>query len=962
MSYFADRYARISYPMAGGAQAGLYNAQLGAIHALAAHFSVDTQPAIVTMPTGSGKTAVLTMLPFLLKSERVLVITPSRLVRGQIAEEFSALQTLRDVGVLPSRSALPKVFELANRITSPDGWEALREYDVIVSTPNCTSPGHEGIPEPSADLFDLVLIDEAHHSAARTWAALLATFKGSRRALFSATPFRRDRGEIPGRFVYNYPVARAYSDGIFGSIAYVQVEPGTGEHADVAIAKKTAEVFAQDRAANLDHYVMVRTDRRTRADELAGLYRRETTLRLRVIHSGLATKTVKSILHALENHELDGVICVNMLGEGFNFPRLKIAAVHSPHKSLEVTLQFIGRFARTNAPNIGQAKFIAVLTEIEFERKRLFDEGAVWEELIPDLSYGRIASEVHTREVLQEFDDPSADDARLEDLSLYSIYPRSHVKIYDVPGAIDLRNATLPLFTGSEICYRNVTADGTVLVLLVRILVRPKWSAGDLIVDRKYELLVLYFDALTHLLFINASSSVEGIYKELASALSNDTATQLPTSLVTRVVKDITAKRLFNVGMRNIQAANTHESYKIVTGSDAQIDPSEGNRYRFGHAFLAGEEHGDRITIGYSSGAKVWSSSKDQIPALLDWCRALGQKIRNEARFLTNSGLDYLEAGRVVTAIPEHVIYVQWHKDAFDFASPVQVEYVKDTGESRRCHISELDLILDRAATTTERISFRVVGEGGLNIPLEFSLTDFYTSPAGTQTGVTVTQGNWSSDLLEYLDAYHLDFYTADGALLMGNELFAPKERIRPIRDDQIVVWDWTGVDIEQEVTSQGGGQSVQQKAETELAKSDADIVFCDHGSGEVADYVAITATSDATVFAFYHCKGSGAPRPGARLEDVYEVCSQAQKSVPWSSVARLASRLAQRPHIRFVRGSRTQMNEVLERAKDRLSQFEMKLVQPGVSKAKLSDAMAECFGATSGHLGVIRTEVIGSA
>ena len=50
-----------------------------------------------------------------------------------------------------------------------------------------------------------------------------------------------------------------------------------------------------------------------------------------------------------------------MLGEGFDFPNLKIAAIHSPHKSLVSTLQFIGRFARTNAENIGTAKFIAML-------------------------------------------------------------------------------------------------------------------------------------------------------------------------------------------------------------------------------------------------------------------------------------------------------------------------------------------------------------------------------------------------------------------------------------------------------------------------------------------------------------------------------------------------------------------------------------------------------------------------
>ena len=52
-----------------------------------------------------------------------------------------------------------------------------------------------------------------------------------------------------------------------------------------------------------------------------------------------------------------------MLGEGYDFPNLKIAAVHATHKSLASTLQFIGRFARTNAEKIGKAKFIAVNDE-----------------------------------------------------------------------------------------------------------------------------------------------------------------------------------------------------------------------------------------------------------------------------------------------------------------------------------------------------------------------------------------------------------------------------------------------------------------------------------------------------------------------------------------------------------------------------------------------------------------------
>src|SRR5688572_25531620 len=164
MAYFDENYAHLAYP-ALTPTGGLYNAQLGAIHAIAAHFTVHERPALVTMPTGSGKTAVLMMTPFALRSGRVLVITPSRMVREQIVEDFSALVTLRRAGVIPAHVRSPIVKELKKQIRTADEWDALRTYEVVVGTPNCTSPTYARIPPPPTDLFDRELIDEAHHSS-----------------------------------------------------------------------------------------------------------------------------------------------------------------------------------------------------------------------------------------------------------------------------------------------------------------------------------------------------------------------------------------------------------------------------------------------------------------------------------------------------------------------------------------------------------------------------------------------------------------------------------------------------------------------------------------------------------------------------------------------------------------------------------------------------------------------------
>ena len=86
---------------------------------------------------------------------------------------------------------------------------------------------------------------------------------------------------------------------------------------------------------------MVRTDSIKRARELRNLYAENTTLRLEFVHGGQGMAHVRKIIDKLRSREADGIVCVVMFGEGFNLPNLKIAAVHTPHRSLAVTLQFI---------------------------------------------------------------------------------------------------------------------------------------------------------------------------------------------------------------------------------------------------------------------------------------------------------------------------------------------------------------------------------------------------------------------------------------------------------------------------------------------------------------------------------------------------------------------------------------------------------------------------------------------
>src|SRR5882724_3255254 len=171
--YFDDNYQHLRFPLARTGIPGVRLAQLAAVHALSAHFFARKEPAIVVMPTGSGKSAVMVMIAFVLRTRRILALTPSRMVCDQLGEAFSELSLLRSVGALDDDVPAPSVYVLESRPSDAASWEALRTFDVVVGTVQSASPAIKGVGDPPPDLFDLILCDEAHHEPAPTWRGLL---------------------------------------------------------------------------------------------------------------------------------------------------------------------------------------------------------------------------------------------------------------------------------------------------------------------------------------------------------------------------------------------------------------------------------------------------------------------------------------------------------------------------------------------------------------------------------------------------------------------------------------------------------------------------------------------------------------------------------------------------------------------------------------------------------------------
>lgn len=204
--------------------------------------------------------------------------------------------------------------------------------------------------------------------------------------MYSATPFRKDRLQLPGKLVFYYSLRKAVEDRAFGQVAYsaVEIPEGAKARRDNALVQKALEIWHRDRSSNYDHRLLIRTDRVNDGKRLAALYT-DAGLRVEAVSSRLSKASIAHIEEKLQKNELDGVVCVDMFGEAYDFPKFKIAVLHVAHRSLVPTLQFIGRFARTN----DERPFIAIPSDVDTESGELYREGVDWAVLLADIADAR---------------------------------------------------------------------------------------------------------------------------------------------------------------------------------------------------------------------------------------------------------------------------------------------------------------------------------------------------------------------------------------------------------------------------------------------------------------------------------------------------------------------------------------------------------------------------------------------
>lgn len=938
---------------------GLRLPQIGALHAVSANWTLSTkEPVTIVMPTGTGKTETMVSIFAAHRIERLLVIVPSDALRTQISRKFESYGVLQDFGIINSSAIKPIVGKVEHGFKTNVGAKGFAKIcNIVIATTSALNESEPAIRLAFLEQFTHLFVDEAHHIAAATWKEIRDSFIGKPVVQFTATPFREDGQRMGGKIIYSFPLKDAQKLGVFSRINYISVVDFN--NADRAIAETAVKKLKEDLLNNLDHVLMARVQTKKRANELLPLYE-ELALDLKpiVLYSGLKSRTRDQRLSQLLKLESKIVICVDMLGEGFDLPALKIAAIHDPHRSLGVTLQFIGRFARVGGMRLGDATAVVSRgnRNVDVRLRELYAEDSDWNKVIRNISADAIEEQQKMSEFEQAFSNLP------NDISIVNLSPKMSTVAYKTQTLSWHPEKIEDLFKGRLLNLPAINHTEHVAWFVTKDVEMVRWGDIKSIAQTNYNLFIAYWDSTNHMLYINSSNN-EGVFKELAEALCKESVEIYKGGDVYKTMASLNRRIATNVGL--LDTRNRYSRFEFLVGADVfeglgeEARRSKSQTNIFAHGLDS--ESGEKLSVGASLKGRIWShKAAISIKHWMNWAESIGVKLKDASidpaevmdGFIVPVSLQARPNGYVVLGL-------EWPTESW-----------LDVGESTQIQIGDsITSFTDIDLTITD---YNYSGP----IPFTISLPD----GAEAKYQITMERGKMLFSAVGIGDeAFYVrprskvpfvDFLNENGLRVLLNKeaviepnmvLIVPKNTAPAYRKELIKTIDWRDTDIN--VESQGrerNPRSVQAKVIEYIETLDNwDMVIDDDGAGEVADIVALKVEGSDLKVDLVHCKYSTG-QPGARVKDLYEVCGQAQKSIirrldQEVMIEKIINRERNRQHKYGYSGIMVGDASILMRIADRCHllrpKFTVTIAQPGVSKLSVSDEQLELLAGTENYI-----------
>lgn len=174
----------------------------------------NSKPIVIVAPTGSGKSGMIVMLPYILESNRVLILTPSKIISEQLGVSFGPSHKSKcffeTSGLCEDYKLLKNFLERVQIISCAEDITRTHELGnlVIVNAQKFGGKSRTSLVYKNEDIiddvenffasFDTLIVDEAHHYPAATWKKIVDEFNKPsnlpKKIIFlTATPYRSNK-------------------------------------------------------------------------------------------------------------------------------------------------------------------------------------------------------------------------------------------------------------------------------------------------------------------------------------------------------------------------------------------------------------------------------------------------------------------------------------------------------------------------------------------------------------------------------------------------------------------------------------------------------------------------------------------------------------------------------------------------------------------------------------------------
>lgn len=947
---------------------GLRPPQLSALYNILSHIESEEERAIVVMPTGTGKTETMLATLVFSQCEKLLISVPSDSLRTQIGAKFKTLGLLKEFGLVNNSGLYPIVGTIKSKFKTKDELtDFISRINVMVTTMNILADSPLDQKNVISEEFSHFFVDEAHHSEASTWKKFIQKFSKNKVFLFTATPFRNDGKKLDGKFIYNLSLRKAQAQGYYKKINLIPVREYDQKVADQKIADVAISQLRSDIHAGFDHMLMARCGSRKRAKEVFEYYKVHSDLNPVIIHkavSGLKEKIrkVKAKFHKI-------IICVDMLGEGFDLPELKVAAVHDERQSLPITLQFIGRFTRTSFSSLGEASFVTNIAypPISEELNHLYSRDADWNLLLPTISSGATNKEIDFKDFLDGFNNLTKSK-----IPFQNINPAMSTLVYRNGGKVWNPNKWsdgFPNINSYEHYYSDHNPSKNTLVIVLGKSNNVEWGNFDTVTNLSWDLIVIHWDfrPKRNLIFIH-SSLKNFSFTNMIKAIFGDSISIVDGMNVFKIFHNVKRLTLYNVGAR--KGTGKDISFQSFFGKGVQdgLKLLEQGTLIKNNIFGIGYRNGEKISLGCSVKGKMWSYLRGNLNELIDWCRNIGDLVEDPT-INPNTVLKNTLIPITINEKPKvSPICVEWNHQMYQY--PENRYEIIVNGKRYDLSNSELKI---KDSLPSEPLKFILNCNDEIEIDFEMILglknidgksVPFYEiKKISSETPLIEYGTKPPHDIAKFFMENTPIFWFADGSQLLQNRYVRLKNKVDNIPLANITVDNWTGVDISKE--AQGvtpyNKNSIQYYFINKI-KNDYQIIYDDDGSGEIADVIGINDQKNVIDIHLYHLKYAKGGKKGNSIGNFYEVCGQAQKSINWKYrdgkiffdhlLRRKLKKKKGKTCSRIIKGTEQDLERLLNAAKwTKEMKFHIYIVQPSLEKSKASEDILLLLGNTFQYL-----------